>query len=145
MSKVNDQKNIKKVKYVVLNKEQSYALDKYLRENFELFHYKCSKDIANECFVQLGYEISPSSINGSRNAMIAAGDEVWKEPEQRLSQKIRFENMSKQMLEHETLITRLYARVIEIEKYMEEEKEYTVLAEEFDRKQGGGNGTALAV
>ena len=77
--------------------------------------------------------------------MIAAGDEVWKEPEQRLSQKIRFENMSKQMLEHETLITRLYARVIEIEKYMEEEKEYTVLAEEFDRKQGGGNGTALAV
>ena len=145
MSKVNDQKNIKRLKYVVLNKEQSYALDKYLRENFELFHYKCSKDIANECFVQLGYEIPPSSINGSRNAMIAAGDEVWKEPEQRLSQKIRFENMSKQLLEQETLITRLYARVIEIENYMEAEKDYHVANEEFGRKQGGGNGTALAV
>ena len=136
-------------KQICLNKQQSMLLDKFLgkKDNHQLFDFKSHVEIAAIAAGDLEFPISPSTVTMTWKAMILNGEEVWEAPirKTKLSFTDEIAGLKKQNAEQETLITRLYARVIEIEKYMEEEKEYTVLAEEFDRKQGGGNGTALAV
>ena len=67
-------------KYVTLNKNQSYILDMHLRDNIEKFNLRGPKEIAEICSLNLGFDISPSTILTTRNAMIAAGVPVW-EPE----------------------------------------------------------------
>jgi len=67
-------------KYVTLNKNQSYILDMHLRDNIEKFNLRGPKEIAEICSHNLGFDISPSTILTTRNAMIAAGVPVW-EPE----------------------------------------------------------------
>ena len=67
-------------KYVTLNKNQSYILDMHLRDNIEKFNLKGPKEIAEICSHNLGFDISPSTILTTRNAMLAAGVPVW-EPE----------------------------------------------------------------
>ena len=136
-------------KQVCLNKQQSMLLDKFLgkKDNHQLFDFKSHVEIAAIAAGDLEFPISPSTVTMTWKAMILNGEEVWEAPirKTKLSFTDEIAGLKKQNAEQETLITRLYARVIEIEKYMEEEKEYTVLVEEFDRKQGGGNGTALAL
>tara|TARA_B100001250_G_scaffold209721_1_gene180007 strand:+ start:439 stop:888 length:450 start_codon:yes stop_codon:yes gene_type:complete len=60
-----------------LDKTQGYLLDNFLRENIELLNGKKTEKIARLCGKELGFEISPSTINTTRKAMIAAGLEVW--------------------------------------------------------------------
>ena len=137
-----------KSKQVCLNKQQSMLLDKFLgdKDKHPFFDFKSHVEIAAIAAGDLEFPISPSTVAMTRKAMILNGEEVWRAPERKkLSFTAEVAGLKKQNAEQESLITRLYARVTEIEKYMEEEKEYTVLAEEFDRKQGGGNGTALAL
>ena len=136
-------------KQICVNGQQKMLLDSYLgdKENFPILDYKTYEEIAEIAAEHFEFPISPSTVRGIRNQKIECGFDVWEVPLRKIKTSLVAEvaGLKKQNAEQESLITRLYARVSEIEKYMEEEKEYTVLVEEFDRKQGGGNGTALAV
>ena len=141
MSNVDDQKNNKKVKYVVLNKTQSYALDMYLRDMTKRFDNMCSRDIAKQCCEALGFEISPSTIAGTRKAMVAAGVEVWEEPEKkRGSTKARIESLEKQLAESDEKFKVIFAKLHSISSFLEEGTSFLPTFEE-----KGGNGAALSL
>jgi len=70
-------------KKVKLNKKQSYVLDMHLRENAGKYNFKSPKEISDICSEDLGFEISPSTIVTTRNAMIAASVPVWEVEEKR--------------------------------------------------------------
>lgn len=65
---------------VRIDKNQSYILDIFLRENIEKCQQKTPEEIAKMCGDELGFEISPSTISNTRKAMFFAGVEVWSDP-----------------------------------------------------------------
>ena len=65
---------------VRIDKNQSYKLDIFLRENIEKCQQKTPEEIAKICAEELGFEISPSTILTTRKAMISAGVEIWEDP-----------------------------------------------------------------
>lgn len=65
---------------VRIDKNQSYILDIFLRENIEKCQQKTPEEIAKMCADELGFEISPSTILTTKKAMFFAGVEVWSDP-----------------------------------------------------------------
>jgi hypothetical protein len=89
-----------------LNKNQSYILDMHLRENIEKFNHKGAKDIAKICSQDLGFDISPSTIINTRNAMVSAGVPVWEPELKRKHKSLRadVEDLKKQVAKQVSVI-----------------------------------------
>jgi len=136
-------------KQVCLNTQQKMLLDNFLgdKDNFPLFDYKTYEEIAEIAAEDLKFKISQSTVRGNRKDRILNGFDVWEAPIRKIKpgNAADVAGIKKKIVEHDEDIIRLYARVTEIENYMEAEKDYHAANEEFGRKQREGNGAGLVV
>ncbi len=98
---------------VRIDKNQSYILDIFLRENVEKCQQKSPEEIAKMCASELGFEISPSTISNTRKAMISAGVEVWEDPPRKKLTTVEKEiiGLKKQVAEQDKKFAIVFAKL----------------------------------